>query len=43
MLCDHKPPETFLKSETENKGNDWSVKLSSYKLNSKYIKGTKMY
>ena len=42
MLCDQKPLEKFLKSETENnKVNITSTDLYSYKLNVQYIRGTK--
>ena len=43
ILCNHKPCEKFLKGKTENnKVNNGSGELSSYKLNIQYIKGTKM-
>ena len=42
ILCDNKPLKKFLKGKMENnKVKNWSVELSSCKLNIQYIKGIK--
>ena len=42
IICNQKSLEKFLKGKTQNnKVNNWSCTLSSYKLEACYIKGTK--
>ena len=44
ILGDQKIPWEYFKGKRQNnKVNNWSIKLSSYKLETHYIKGTKMY